>query len=51
LIKGDLEGFVKQKLEVRLADDRVLKIIDIETRYTDESGRPLSATDFLQKLV
>jgi len=42
---------IKQKLEVRLADDRVLKIIDIETRYTDESGRPLSATEFLQKLV
>lgn len=41
----------KEKLEVRLADDRVLKIIDIETRYTDETGRPLSATDFLQKLV
>lgn len=44
-------GISKQKLVVRLADDRILKIIDIETRYTDETGRPLSATEFLQKLV
>lgn len=45
------ENKSKQKLEVRLADDRILKIIDIETRYIDEHWKPLSATDFLKKLV
>jgi type I restriction enzyme R subunit len=38
-------------LEVKLSDDRVLKIINIDTRYIDEHGRPLSATDFLKSLI
>lgn len=41
----------KEKLEVQLADDRVLKITNIETRYIDENGKPVSATEFLQKLI
>lgn len=41
----------KEKLEVRLADDRVLKIVNIETRYIDENGKPVSATEFLQTLI
>ncbi len=41
----------QEKLEVKLADDRILKIINVETRYIDEHGRPVSATDFLQKLI
>jgi len=36
---------------VQLADDRVLKIVNIETRYIDENGKPVSATEFLQKLI
>lgn len=41
----------KEKLEVKLADDRVLKIVNIETRYIDEHGKPVSATEFLQTLI
>jgi len=41
----------KERLEIRLADDRILKITNVETRYIDEHGKPLSATDFLQKLI
>lgn len=41
----------KERLEIRLADDRILKIVNIETRYIDENGKPISATDFLQKLI
>ncbi len=41
----------KEKLEIRLADDRILKIVNVETRYIDENGKPVSATDFLQKLI
>lgn len=36
---------------MQLADDRVLKITNIETRYIDENGKPVSATEFLQKLI
>lgn len=41
----------KERLEVRLADDRILKIVNIETRYIDEHGKPVSATDFLKNLI
>jgi type I restriction enzyme R subunit len=41
----------KERLEVRLADDRILKIVNVETRYIDEHGKPVSATEFLQKLI
>src|SRR5699024_7253615 len=30
---------------------RQLKIIDMETRYIDENGKPLTAKQFLEKLV
>lgn len=41
----------KERLEIRLADDRILKIVNVETRYIDENWKPVSATDFLQKLI
>ncbi len=40
-----------KKLRVQLSNQRELKIINIETRYIDESGKPLSATDYLESLL
>lgn len=53
LPKSSEENLLKSsdRLEVRLADDRVLKIVNIETRYIDEHGKPVSATEFLQTLI
>lgn len=36
---------------VELSNGRKLKIIDVETRYIDENGKPLTAKQFLEKLV
>lgn len=41
----------KEKLIVELSNGRKLKIIDVETRYIDENGKPLSAKQFLEKLI
>lgn len=41
----------KEKLIVELSNGRKLKIIDVETRYIDENGKPLTAKQFLEKLV
>ena len=41
----------KEKLIVELSNGRKLKIIDVETRYIDENGKPLTAREFLEKLV
>jgi type I restriction enzyme, R subunit len=42
----------KEILLVRLDEDRILKVLDIETRYIDpETGKLLSSRDFLMKLV
>jgi type I restriction enzyme R subunit len=41
----------KRKTIVKLSNGRNLKIIDLETRYIDEDGRPLSANQFLEKLL
>src|SRR5699024_1770384 len=40
-----------KKLVVELSNGRKLKVIDVETRYIDENGRPLTAKQFLEKLV
>lgn len=47
----DDPGYTTERLEVQLADGRRLKIIDVETRYIGEDGRPLSAQEFLAQLV
>jgi type I restriction enzyme R subunit len=41
----------KRKTIVKLSNGRKLKIIDIETRYIDEDGKPLTASQFLEKLL
>ena len=41
----------KEKLIVKLSSGREIKIIDVETRYIDEDGKPLTAREFLEKLV
>jgi len=38
-------------LQVKLTDGRELKITNVETRYIDEHGKPMSATDYLESLV
>lgn len=40
-----------KQLVVELSNGRKLKIIDVETRYIDENGKPLTAKQFLEKLV
>ena len=41
----------KEKLIIELSNGRKLKIIDVETRYIDENGIPLTAVEFLEKLI
>ncbi|MCF4101031.1 DEAD/DEAH box helicase family protein [Gillisia sp. M10.2A] len=41
----------KEKLIIELSNGRKLKVIDIETRYIDDNGKPLTAREFLEKLV
>lgn len=41
----------KEKLVVKLSNGREIKITDIETRYIDENGKPLTAREFLEKLI
>lgn len=41
----------KEKLIVELNNGRKLKVIDVDTRYIDENGKPLTAKEFLEKLV
>ncbi len=40
-----------KKLIIELSNGRTLKVIDIDTRYIDENGKPLTAREFLEKLV
>lgn len=41
----------KEKLIVELSNGRKLKVTDVDTRYIDENGRPLTAREFLEKLI
>lgn len=41
----------EEKLIIELSNGKKLKVIDIETRYIDENGKPLTAREFLEKLV
>lgn len=50
-LSDDTDTPKRQKLRVRLANDRELRIINIETRYIGDDGKPLSATEYLQSLV
>jgi type I restriction enzyme R subunit len=41
----------EETLTVALSKHRVLKVIDVEIRYIDESGRPLTAQEFVERLM
>ena len=41
----------KEKLIVELSNGRQLKVTDVDTRYIDENGKPLTAREFLEKLI
>jgi type I restriction enzyme, R subunit len=47
----DLTDEVKPKLKVKLGKNRELKVIDVEIRYIDENGRPLTIQEFVEKLL
>lgn len=38
-------------VEVKLSNGRVLKVTNIEVRYIDTDGKPLTAKEFLEKLI
>ena len=48
---GEGYGEKKEKLIIELSNGRALKVIDIDTRYIDENGKPLTVREFLEKLV
>ncbi|RXG21116.1 EcoAI/FtnUII family type I restriction enzme subunit R [Leeuwenhoekiella aequorea] len=41
----------KEKLIISLSSGRKIKVTDIDTRYIDENGKPLTAREFLEKLI
>ena len=47
----EVEYEKKEKLIVKLSNGREVKVIDVETRYIDEDGRPLTSREFLEKLI
>lgn len=44
-------GEPKPKLKVKLGKNRELKVIDVEIRYIDENGKPLSLQEFVERLI
>ncbi len=40
-----------EKVEVQLANGRVLKVTNVQVRYIDSDGKPLSAKEFLEKII
>lgn len=41
----------KTRLKVKLGQHRELKVIDVEIRYIDENGKPLTIQEFVEKLI
>lgn len=41
----------RPRLKVKLGKHRELKVIDIETRYIDENGKPLTIQEFVERLI
>ena len=41
----------KPRLKIKLGKDRELKVIDVETRYIDEHGKPLTIQEFVERLL
>ena len=44
-------GEPRPRLRVRLGKHREFKVIDIETRYIDENGKPLTIQEFVERLI
>lgn len=44
-------GEPKPKLKVTLGKHRELKVIDVEIRYIDENGKPLTLQEFVERLI
>lgn len=44
-------GEPRPRLKVKLGKHRELKVIDIETRYIDENGKPLTIQEFVERLI
>ncbi len=44
-------GEPRSRLKVKLGKHRELKIIDIEIRYIDENGKPLTIQEFVERLI
>jgi len=44
-------GEPTEKLTVKLSESREFRVIDVEIRYIDETGRPLTAQQFIEKLM
>ena len=44
-------GEPRPRLKVKLGKHRELKVIDIETRYIDENGKPLTIREFVERLI
>jgi len=41
----------EDKLIIELSNGRQLKVTDVDTRYIDENGKPLTVREFLEKLI
>lgn len=41
----------RPRLKVTLGKHREIKVIDIETRYIDENGKPLTIQEFVERLI
>ncbi|MFC4992299.1 EcoAI/FtnUII family type I restriction enzme subunit R [Rubritalea tangerina] len=50
-IVGEPDPLEKEKLTVSLSPTRQLKVIDVEIRYIDDTGRPLTAQQFVEQLM
>lgn len=48
---GEIETEPKKKIKVNLSNSRILEITDISIQYIDENGRPLTAEEFLKRIV
>lgn len=44
-------GEPRPRLKVKLGKHREIKVIDIETRYIDENGKPLTVQEFVDRLT
>tara|TARA_R110002126_G_scaffold291719_1_gene455803 strand:+ start:4593 stop:6896 length:2304 start_codon:yes stop_codon:yes gene_type:complete len=49
--EGPLPEPGEPKLKVKLGKHRELKVIDIEVRYIDENGKPLTVQEFVERLT